>query len=394
MGRCWGKGHGTPEEPQSRPPEPPGRGRGPAVLPAHPLQVPGSAGTPLCRACLHSRRAHSQEGAAPVPEGPPPRGACGPSCPPGPHAPPPPNPGAPWSHRRPHGCHFCLLRVPGEAVLPEGGGWGWVSQEAPEGLPAPRRGVSVPGGRGRVVLWQGWGSGCPCSEPGLVLVGSGADSLGLFSPRPPVPVCSCPLLSSCPRPLPTLPRICWASCLAGPGALLAPRTCSLDPEPQLGACSDPALLSPAGSGEQWSLPALLSEGRGSPGLEPVRLALGWHFLSPPPPSLAEAGRELVGVPQLPSGGPGRGGRRRVLEGFLEEGARAVGGCWLGECPPSPRGSPGSSAWPCSSSHTALTGSSPPQEAACACTMGTVSDFADCNLSPLPRALQSLLCSGC
>lgn len=38
----------------------------------------------------------------------------------------------------------------------------------------------------------------------------------------------------------------------------------------------------------------------------ARLALGWHFLLPPPPSLAEAGRELVGVPRLPSGGPGAG----------------------------------------------------------------------------------------
>lgn len=270
------------------------------------------------------------------------------------------------------GCPRKLRRacqLPAVGFRFQGAGGGWSSGRG--------RGVDA---RAQSLAWS-W------SGRGLIPWGSSRRA-------PPVPVCSCPLPSSCPRPLPTLPRICWASCLAGPGALLAPRTCSLDPEPQLGACSDPALLSPAGSGEQWSLPALLSEGRGSPGLEPVRLALGWHFLSPPPPSLAEAGRELVGVPQLPSGGPGRGGRRKVLEGFLEKGARAVGGCWLGECPPPPRGSPGSSAWPCSSLHTALTGNSPPQEATCACTVGTVSDFAECNLSPLPWALQSLLCSGC
>lgn len=183
---------------------------------------PAQAGTLLCRGCVHSRHAHLQKGAAPVPESPPSRGACGPSCPPGPHAPPPPNPGAPWSRRRPHGCHFCLLRVPGEAVLPEGGGWGWVSQEAPEGLPAPCRGVSVPGGRGRVVLWQGSGSGCPCSEPGLVLVGSGADSLGLFSPRPPRARLFLPPAQLLPAAPPHTPShllgflLGWAWCPPGP----------------------------------------------------------------------------------------------------------------------------------------------------------------------------------
>ena len=197
--------------------------------------------------------------------------------------------------------------------------------------------VSVPGGWGRGVLGQGWGSGRLCSEPGLVLVGLGAGSLGLFSlPPPPVPVSFCPLPSSCLGPLPTLPCLCWASCLAGPGALLAPRMCSLGSGPQLGACLDPALLGPAGSGEWWSPPALLSEGWGSAGREAVRLALGWHFLSPPPPSLAEAGRELVGVPRLPSGGPGRGGRQEGPGGLSGGGSLCSWGLSAGGMPPGPQ----------------------------------------------------------
>ena len=245
--------------------------------------------------------------------------------------------------------------------------------------------VSVPGGWGRGVLGQGWGSGRLCSEPGLVLVGLGAGSLGLFSlPPPPVPVSFCPLPSSCLGPLPTLPCLCWASCLAGPGALLAPRMCSLGSGPQLGACLDPALLGPAGSGEWWSPPALLSEGWGSAGREAVRLALGWHFLSPPPPSLAEAGRELVGVPRLPSGGPGRGGRQEGPGGLSGGGSLCSWGLSAGGMPPGPQREPRASCLAMPELAYSCTGSSPPQEAACACTMGTVSDFAECALAPLPR----------
>lgn len=64
----------------------------------------------------------------------------------------------------PLGCRFSLPRVAGEAVLPEGGGWRWASQEAPEGLRAPRGGASIPGvSPGRSTELQGLGDWTRCA---------------------------------------------------------------------------------------------------------------------------------------------------------------------------------------------------------------------------------------
>ena len=304
---------------------------------AHPLQAPGSDWNPALQGLSAQQVRPLIEGTLPPflrassPWG---LWTFLPPCPP-----PPPNPGAPWSCPRPHGCHFCLPRVPGEAVLPEGGGWGWASQEAPEGLPAPRQGFRFRGAGGGWSSGRGGGADTRAQSLAWFWSGRGLAPWGSSRPPHPVPVCFCPLPSSCPGPLPTLPCLCWASCLAGPGALLAPRICGLGSGPQLGACSDPALLGPAGLGEWWSPPALLSEGWGSAGREAVRLALGWHFLSPPPPSLAEAGRELVGVPRLPSGGPGRGGRQEGPGGLSGGGSPCSWGLSAGGMPPGPQREP-------------------------------------------------------
>lgn len=230
----------------------------------------------------------------------------------------------------------------------------------------------------------GQGLGADARAQNLACSWSGRGLAPPGSSRLPVPVCSCPLPSSCLGPLPTLPRLCRASCLAGPGALLAPRTCGLGPGSQPGACLDPALLGPASSGERRSPPSPAFQRLGVPwprGCE-ARLGLAFPVASP---AFLGRGRKGVG-----GGSPasfwgawcGEGGRR-ALEGLLEEGAHAAGGCWLGECPLPPRGSPGPPTWPCPSLHTAPTGNSPPQEAGCACTVGTVSNSAECNLSPLP-----------
>lgn len=98
---------------------------------AHPLQAPGSDWNPALPGLSAQQVRPLREGALPPFLRAPSPWGLGTFLPPRP--PPPPNLGAPWSCRRPHGCHFCLPRVPGEAVLPEGGGWGWASQEALEG---------------------------------------------------------------------------------------------------------------------------------------------------------------------------------------------------------------------------------------------------------------------
>ncbi|MXQ94789.1 hypothetical protein E5288_WYG008207 [Bos mutus] len=98
--------------------------------------------------------------------------------------------------------------------------------------------------------------------PGVALTPVESCCLLLTQQRPAgLSASTLPALSSpSPRPLArTGTRPCRGS--------LHSRMCSLGSGPQLGACLDPALLGPAGSGEWWSPPALLSEGWGSAGRE-------------------------------------------------------------------------------------------------------------------------------
>lgn len=208
------------------------------LLPAHPLQVPGSAGTPLCRACLHSRACPlTGEGAAPVPEGSPPRRGLWTFLPPRPPRPASPNPGAPWSHRRPTAATSASCGCQSSPSEEEAGAG--VGVPGSSGGPASsRRGVSVPGGRGRVVLWQG-GERMPVLRawlgPGRV---RGLIPWGLFSPAPPVPVCSCHC--SAPAAASHTPSHLLGFLLGRALVPHRPQDRGPESEPQLGACSDPA----------------------------------------------------------------------------------------------------------------------------------------------------------
>lgn len=392
MGRCWGKGHGTPRGASVQPPAPL-QAVGGAVLPAHPLQVPGSAGTPLCRACLHSRRAHSQEGATPaVPEGPP-RGACGPPCP------RPPRPASPKPRRAvvppqaPRAATSASCGCQGKQSFRKAG-LGVVSQEAPRACQLPAVGFR----------FQGPGEGGPLAGVGERMPvlralawswsGRGLIPGGSSRPRPLCPSVPAPCSAPAPRPLPTLPRICWVSCfLAGPGASLAPRTCSLTPCPQLGACSDLGPAEPCRLRRAVEPPSsAFRVVGGSPGLEPVRLALGWHFCRHPLPSWQRPEGSWWGFPSFLLGGPGGEGGGGFWRAFWEEEPVRLGAAGWGNAPV-PQREPrvfclAMLELAYSSHGESLTSGS----GLCLCTMGTVSDFADCNLTPA-RALQSLLCSG-
>lgn len=362
-----------------------GGGRGPALLPGPPSAGPrlglgprpaGARGPPswVCKAGAPTYR----RGAAPTPEGPVPVGPVDlPASPP--RRPLPQTPARRGPATGPAAATSASRGCQGKQSFRKAGVGGGRPRKLRRACQLPAVGFRFRGA-GEGGPRAGVGGGRSCSEPGLFLVGSGAGS--------PRGLLVCPCLSApapCPAPAwgPSPHSLASAGLPAWPG--LVPSWPSgrvawaLDPSP------GPVWTLPC-----WALPvresggvprAPLSKGWGSPGRE-ARLGLAFPVASP---AFLGRGRKGVG-----GGSPasfwgawcGEGGRR-ALEGLLEEGAHAAGGCWLGECPLPPRGSPGPPTWPCPSLHTAPTGNSPPQEAGCACTVGTVSNSAECNLSPLP-----------
>lgn len=349
---------------------------------AHPLQAPGSDWNPALPGLSAQQVRPLREGALPPFLRAPSPWGLGTFLPPRP--PPPPNLVAPWSCRRPHGCHFCLPRVPGEAVLPEGGGWGWASQEALEGLPAPRRGFRFRGagggwslGRGgertpvlRAWLGPGWVGGW---LPGALLAPP-APRARLFLPP-------AQLLPGAPphAPLPLLGFLLGrAWCPPGPQdvqpGLWTPAWGLLGPRPA-GPCRFRRVVEPPSSafrglGVRWPR-----------GCE-ARLGLAFPVASPAFPG---RGRKGVGGGSPASFWRARAGREAggSWRAFWRREPMQLGAVGWGNAP-GPQREPRASCLAMPELAYSSTGSSPPQEAACACTVGTVSDFAECDLAPLPR----------
>lgn len=351
--------------------------------------------------------------AAAVPEGPSPHGACGRLLPHPPlHQPPelPPNPDRHGPTTVPSGLPL-LPPLGGRGSSPSGR---W-SLEA--GVPGSSRG---PSSTPVVGFWFGavWGGS------GFVLI---LVRVGSWHPRgspppfvplsPPGPlshlraVLHGPLLKSPLTPAPRNSFPCsfgWTACPSPPSAGLP---AWLGSRPRSVARPDPALIGPVGSeGPRRSpeLPFLRVGGSRAPeegleiqGLTPAPAGQpqrGWYFLPPPPPSQAvwqRPERSWWGFPRFLLGVPGwGGGAGGSWWAFWREPVqfRTVGGGWGGgECPfPLSEGPQGPPGWPLLSGgcsfclHTAATGNSLPQGAACALVSYRENilyfNFAECNFS--------------
>lgn len=183
-------------------------------------------------------------------EGPSPQGAWEAS---GPPFPPqlPPNPDAPWSRRRPPGCHFSLGRQGKRPFRKVGAGGG-----RPRKLPTARfRFWGRP--QAGPLRGRGWGSGRLRPEP--VPIGAGSlrglpfSSVPLSPPGHPLPSLQAPPPAQ-PGPWlpPPTPLLCWGPVRPCPGlpaqvSLLLPQDTWPGPLASPVVCSDPALVSSANS---------------------------------------------------------------------------------------------------------------------------------------------------
>lgn len=160
-------------------------------------------------------------------EGPSPQGAWEAS---GPPLPPqlPPNPDAPWSHRRPPGCHFSLGRQGKRPFRKVGAGGG-----RPRKLPTARfRFWGRP--QAGPLRGRGWGSGRLRPEP--VPIGAGSlrglpfSSVPLSPPGHPLPSLQAPP----PGPARPVAPPTHAAPLLGPCPSLPWASCSGEPPPSTG----------------------------------------------------------------------------------------------------------------------------------------------------------------